>query len=155
MRRWNYNSTARPAIGSPSAEAVSPSGERIRLPLQETVSDRIGAWKAAFTPAAPGNWEVRATNSSNHIARITFPVGEKARSAEMLNLPADLAGMRQLAESTGGAVVEKTTVFRPNNFAADFRAKRVKPLWNSGWLLGVLLGFYGVELIARRWFKLL
>ncbi len=141
--------------GAPSAEAVSPSGERISLHLQEMVGDRVGAWTAVFTPTAPGNWTVRATNFLNNSARITFPVAAKAFSVEMLNLPANIAGMRQLAESTGGALVEKTTDFRPKNLTDDFHSKRVKPLWNSAWLLGLLLGLYGVELIARRIFKLL
>lgn len=144
------------SAGPPSAEAVSPGGTRMPLRLQETLSDGIAAWQTTFTPTAPGNWEVRATNSLNHLARITFPVAAQTRSAELLNLPTDLTGMRQLAESTGGALVEKSTVFkRPTDPTADFRAKRVEPLWNSGWLLGLLLGLYGAELIARRWFKLL
>ena len=142
--------------GVPSAEAVSPGGERIRLRLQEISNEGVGAWNATFTPAAPGNWEVRATNSLNHTARISFPVADKARSAELMNLPADLAGMRQLAESTGGALVEKTTVFKsPTELTGTAARKLTEPLWNSGWLLGGLLGLYGVELIVRRRCKLL
>jgi len=142
--------------GAPSLEVVSPAGERSRLSLHESESERAGVWKSAFTPTAPGTWEVRATNSFHHMARITFAVAAKTRSTEMLNLPTDFAGMRQLAQSTGGALVEKATVFqRTNNLEDDFRAKSVQPLWNSGWLLGVLLGFYGIELITRRVFKLL
>ncbi|MEP6663595.1 MAG: vWA domain-containing protein [Verrucomicrobiota bacterium] len=141
---------------APLTEAVSPAGKRTRLILRETAGERAGAWKAVFTPTTPGNWEVRATNSLNHLARITFAVAEKKRSTEMLNLPADLPGMRQLAESTGGALLENTSAFpRPNHLADDFRVKQVEPLWNSGWWLGVLLGFYGIELILRRMFKLL
>ncbi|MEO7297534.1 MAG: vWA domain-containing protein [Verrucomicrobiota bacterium] len=142
--------------GVPSLEAVSPGGERNRLSLHESESERAGVWKSAFTPTAPGIWEVRATNSFHHTARLTFSVAAKARSTELLNLPTDLAVMRQIAQSTGGALVEKATVFeRSKNLQDDFRAKRAQPLWNSGWLLGILLGFYAIELIVRRVFKLL
>ena len=87
---------------------------------------------------------------------MVFPVGEKPASAELLNLPADVAGMRQLAESTGGALVDDATEFQPPvETAAKPPAKTPEPLWNSGGLLLVMLGLYATELIARRRCKLL
>jgi len=38
---------------------------------------------------------------------------------------------------------------------AGAEVKTAEPIWNQSWLLGVLLGLYAVELIARRVFRLL
>jgi hypothetical protein len=144
------------ADGAPKVEAISPTGERQRLAAQETVDAEGAAWNVSFAPASTGNWEVQASDSLNHTARVVFPVTDKAGSIESLNLPTDVAGMRQLAESTGGALVARTPVFQPPTESAEKpRVKRTQPLWNSGWLLGALLGMYGVELIVRRCFGLL
>ena len=87
---------------------------------------------------------------------MVFPVGEKTASAELLNLPADLDGMRHLAEITGGALVDGTTWFQPSQEAAARPpAKLPEPLWNSGALLMFVLGLYAAELILRRRCKLL
>ena len=65
--------------------------------------------------------------------------------------------MRRLAQSTGGALIGDEPLFqdrRPRP-PADAPPRRITPVWNSGWLLGLLLGLYGTELIVRRWFRLL
>jgi hypothetical protein len=64
--------------------------------------------------------------------------------------------MRELAESTGGALLGKTTVFRPSAQSAEKpRVKRAEPVWHNGWLLALLLGVYSTELIVRRRVRLL
>ena len=103
-----------------------------------------------------GRWEVHATDAAGRQARVVFPVGEKPAAVELLNLPADVAGMRQLAESTGGALLDDATAFQPpGEAAARPPVEMPEPLWNSGGLLLVMLGLYATELIARRRCKLL
>ena len=141
---------------APAFEAVSPGGKQQRLTASDESTTNGRAWQASFTPTMAGRWKLRATDSSGREAHLAFPVTEKPVSAELLNLPADLTGMKQLAESTGGALVQE---------AADFQSrveptgavppKTPEPLWNSSVLLGLMLTAYVTELIARRFCKLL
>ncbi len=141
---------------APVFEAVSPTGARERLTVTDTATADGPAWQANFTPTSTGRWEVHATDSDGRQARVVFPVGKKPASAEMLKLPPDLAGMKQLAELTGGALVQDATDFQmPMEPAVKSRAKVPEPLWDSGLLLLVILGLYATELITRRRWKLL
>jgi hypothetical protein len=141
---------------APAFEAVSPSGARQALTVTDMAAADGPAWEASFRPATTGRWEVRATDAAGRHARVVFRVGDKPVSAEMLNLPADVAGMKRLAESTGGAVVQDAADFQMlMDTAARPAAKAPEPLWNSGLLLAVMLGLYATELIVRRRHKLL
>ena len=159
--------TASPAVNTPAVflantetapafEAVSPAGKQQRLTASDESNTNGRAWQASFTPTAAGRWELRATDSSGREAHLIFPVAEKPVSAELLNLPSDLTGMKQLAESTGGALVREVPDFQsrlePTNAAP---AKAPEPLWNSSVLLALMLAAYATELIARRFCKLL
>jgi hypothetical protein len=141
---------------APAFEAVSPGGKRQQLTVSDESSTNGRAWQATFTPTTAGRWELHATDSSHREARLVFPVGEKPVSSELLNLPSDLTGMKQLAESTGGALVREAADFQsrmePTNPTPP---KAPEPLWNSSVLLGLMLVAYATELISRRFCKLL
>lgn len=141
---------------APSFEAVSPAGKRQRLSVSDESSTNGRAWQVSFTPTMAGKWELHATDSSHRAARLVFPVAEKPVSSELLNLPSDLAGMKQLAESTGGALVREASDFQSRlEPTATVPPKTPEPLWNSSVLLGLMLAAYVTELIARRFCKLL
>ena len=135
---------------------MSPAGKQQRLTASDESNTNGRAWQASFTPTAAGRWELRATDSAGREAHLIFPVAEKPVSAELLNLPSDLTGMKQLAESTGGALVREVPDFQsrlePTNAAP---AKAPEPLWNSSVSLALMLAAYATELIARRFCKLL
>ena len=138
---------------APVFEAISPAGQRWRLSVTDAATVDGPAWQASFKPTTTGRWEVSATDTDGRQAQVAFPVGRKP---EMPNLPPDLAGMKQLAELTGGALVQDTTDFQmPMEPAAKPRAKAPVPLWDSSLLLLIMLGMYATELIARRRWKLL
>ncbi len=143
---------------APAAEALAPDGRHLPLPLRERKDGGTdGAqWEASFIPDAAGPWEVRATGPAGNLARVTFRVSDKASTAESLDLPPDVEGMRRLAQSTGGALIGDEPVFQDRAApAGETPPQRVEPVWNSGWLLGLMLGLYGTELLVRRWFRLL
>ena len=140
----------------PKVEAISPLQQHRALTLQPATEGE-GAWTASFTPATTGNWTVVATAPIEKSARLSFPVLEKSRSAtaEMMNLPSDVIGMRRLAEVTGGALIEDAPVFQTHAESAGASTRQqAQPLWNSAWLLATLLGLYAIELIVRRRFRL-
>ncbi len=143
---------------APAVEALAPDGRHLPLPLREGKNGgQDGAqWEASFIPDAVGPWEVRATDLAQSLARVTFRVSDKASTAESLDLPPDVEGMRRLAQSTGGALIGDEPVFQERTApAGEAPPQRVQPVWNSVWLLGLLLGLYGTELLVRRWFRLL
>jgi hypothetical protein len=147
--------TADAAGAAPDVQSVSPSHEYRPLTLQPATNGE-SAWTAVFTPGAAGSWEVQASVSGKKSARLVFPVSVSSQSAEMMNLPPDVDGLRRLAEATGGAMIEDAPVFQPReDSGAASGVQHVRPLWNSTWLLGALLGLYATELILRRRFKLL
>jgi hypothetical protein len=144
------------APNAPAFEALAPDGTRQRLTATDAATADGAAWQAGFTPRQTGIWEVHATDASGRQASVRFPVAEKLVSAESLDLPADVTGMQQLAESTGGTLVRDPGDFQlPVEPAAGSVAKTPQPLWNSGVLLLAMLGLYSTELITRRRFKLL
>ena len=141
---------------APAFEAMSPAGKRQRLTASDQSATNGRAWQASFTPTMAGQWNLRATDSSGREARLVFPVREKPISAELVNLPADLTGMTQLAESTGGALVREAADYQSRvEPTATAPLKAPEPLWNSSVLLGLMLAAYATELISRRFCKLL
>ncbi len=79
---------------------------------------------ASFVPDAAGRWEVRATDPAKNLARVTFAVSEKAVTAESLDLPPDVEGMRRLAQSTGGALIGDEPVFQDRTATAARNRRR-------------------------------
>lgn len=138
----------------PKVVLVSPGKETRPLTLQPAPGEENG-WTASFIPTVGGTWQVAATGTGNTSARLVFPVAENPASAEMRNQPPDVDGLRQLAEATGGGLIEAAPVFQPLDATVVSGLVHVRPLWNSSALLGMLLGLYGLELIVRRRFKLL
>jgi hypothetical protein len=144
--------------GSPGEEppriaAISPSGQSQMLLAGQSPA----GWQAGFTPNVRGRWQLTATDSAGNLASMSLPVQAEVLTAENSNAPPDIEGMRHIADATGGALIDSNPVFEPEN-AAPLAASGVKitqPLWNQSWLLGLLLGLYAVELIARRVFRLL
>jgi hypothetical protein len=140
----------------PTLVVRSPQGKTQRLTLAPVESEGAGAWETSFIPDAEGCWEANADAPDGDAAKLSIPVVAQARTAEMMNLPPDVDGLRQLAEATGGALIESD---RPafNQFALERPGEilRTHPLWNSGWIVALLLGGYVVELLVRRKFGLL
>ncbi len=139
---------------APKISAVTPKG--VSLPLVPRGSNTKGAWDASFTPDQEGRWEVVAENASGDKARISLPVSKQSRTVETVNTPADIEGMRRIAEATGGALIDKeASAFPapPGDVTSDL--KKTRPLWDESSMILLLLGFYATELVTRRWYRLL
>jgi hypothetical protein len=145
--------------GAQTAPTLTQSNgkETSPVPVREAEGAEGKAWEAVFAPTSAGRLECIARDASGNEAKITMQVAATAQNLEMSNLPADVEGLRRLAEATGGALIGDEPVFRQVKDALeDFsQPERVRPLWNSSWLLGLLLALYAVELITRRTMKLL
>jgi hypothetical protein len=142
--------------GEPVLSISSPSGGVKKLPMRKTSDGDGNQWTTTFAPDTAGKWEAKAEDREGNSAKLVFPVSEKPRTLETSNLPPNLDCMRQLAESTGGAMIADEPVFQKRDGLEEESAiQHTKPLWNSSWLLALLLGLYGSELVVRRRFKLL
>jgi uncharacterized membrane protein len=139
----------------PKISATTPRG--VALPLVARGSNSKGTWDASFTPDQEGRWEIAAENSSGDIARISLPVSQQGKTVETVNTPADIEGMRQLAEATGGTLIDKDSAAfpSPSGDSRSMDSKRTRPLWDESSLLLLLLGFYATELVTRRCYRLL
>ena len=137
--------------------SISPSGARQKLHMVEPPNPAAFSGQVEFVPDAEGRWEVEATDSKRNLARITLPISTQTQKTEALNIPADVEGLRGLAEATGGAIIgEGFNILQIQPAAPSLLAPRVShPICNNSWCLLLLLGVYAVELGTRRLFKLL
>jgi hypothetical protein len=139
---------------APVVETVSPSGEHKPLTLQHDDAEP-DVWNASFIPDSTGTWQVNANYGESSEASLQFSVTAKSRANDELDVTPDIDGLRRLAEATGGALLDGAPAFQEISNAQMQERKQFQPLWHSQWLLAVLLGLFGVELLVRRWCKLL
>jgi uncharacterized membrane protein len=146
----------------PVVHAQAPSGRRVELIPQ--AGAQAGEWSVTWTPDEPGDWEMMAEQPNVvpaylYLAATTEPTGELAAT------PPSLDSMRAIAAATGGALLnrEPPAAWSPAEKAPERKAE--KPLdaivterrrlrWNQWPVLAGILGLYGLELLLRRWWKL-
>ncbi len=152
------------AEGVPTLVSTSPHGERKTIAMRESATAEGSAWEADFVPDVAGRWELSATDPSQAQARLTVPVTAQVRTVETMNLPVDVDGMRRLADATGGTLIGDDDGGSVRTLAdANANASTVgtpdrrhgEALWNTRWLIALLLGVYSLELLIRRLFRLL
>lgn len=142
---------------APVVEIKSPHGLAQRLTVTRSTDTNGPAWQANFVPDEEGSWLAQAATPDGSLAKNTVTVSDRPQTLELMNLPPDVDGLRRLAASTGGALIEAEPVFptppAPEN---GWRPAGVaRPLWDTRWLAALLLGLYAVELVVRRFFRLL
>ena len=137
----------------PQIEAVAPDGRHQPLVATSASND----WQSTFTPDAEGRWQINTSDASGDTASMSLPVEAEVRTAENSNAPPDVDGLQTIAEATGGSLIQSDPIFQAenNSTTAGVELKTSQPAWNQSWLLGLLLGLYAVELVARRVFRLL
>jgi hypothetical protein len=145
---------------APVVETKSPRGIVQGLTVTRATDTNGPAWQASFTPDEEGAWLAQAANADGSMAKKTIIVTgqtQTRQTLETMNLPPDVDGLRRLAESTGGALLGEAPLFQtaqpPGNGLQ--RPELARPLWDTRWLAALLLGLYAVELVVRRFFRLL
>lgn len=130
-----------------------------RKPLPLKYDADSESWSFQVTPDRPGKWMVDVGDSRNARTETFLEVSEQSRLEELSGLPTDTDGLRRVAESTGGALLNDGTP--PNWSLSDASdpgtviSKRSEPVWDNWIVLLVCLGFYVTELVWRRGIKLL
>ncbi len=129
--------------------------ERVRI--TESTPDggtRVFAWR----PTKEGFWQIEATGTAGRAAKHWLSVDHAAQTGEFSGLPPDEELLRALANPTGGAVLENSPPAAWQEAQSDdgeLLAEQKTPLWHQAWIFGALLGLYGLELLLRRWWKML
>ncbi|HTI50386.1 MAG TPA: hypothetical protein VL475_05525, partial [Planctomycetaceae bacterium] len=153
----NAVSGARPTV---EAEADGKVVAEIALAPDAKVP---GRYSGEFSPARPGQFLLRPRGAdvdrllqSENVSapvqtRITF---QPALSRELRDTRSDRPLLEQLAERTGGMVLEPTTLADlPQVLSLDSRAEEIserQPLWDRWWCLAVILGGLTLEWIIRK-----
>jgi len=142
---------------APALIAVTPDGKY--QPLTAQAGSEPGSWAFQFNPNAAGTWRVQARDDRGASMETLLRVSSASHAAELSGLPPDTDGLRKLAESTGGSLLNDgvpdtwSTASEPNS--TTLVSEHSQPLWNNWAVLLVGLGFYVTELLWRRRAKLL
>ncbi len=142
---------------APMLTATSPAGVTQKLDPQ--LDSTTQSWAFQVKPDAPGKWRIHAEDSRGAQMETWLRVSNSVRGDELSGQPPDVDGLRKLALSTGGTVLDDgmpdqwTASHGPN--LTTLVSKRTEPLWDVWPVLLIGLGFYVTELIWRRRLKLL
>jgi hypothetical protein len=113
------------------------------------------AFVAEAGPFAPGTYRVTLKNNVGTPAELSQSVEVLNASVEKRDVSADPALMRQLAEVSGGRVVDSRDIARLPEVVRKWEASRQiasrqQPLWDRWWIMTTLIGLLGAEWWLRR-----
>jgi len=142
---------------APTVTAISPEGVSQTLTVQ--LDPQANSWSFQIKPDKPGKWRIHTEDSKGAFMETWLRVSSVSHTDELSGLPPDRDGLRKLAVSTGGCLLDDGA---PDNWSASgasklttLVSKRSEPLWDSWFVLLIGLGCYVTELIWRRFAKLL
>lgn len=137
-----------------SLRVAEPDGTESPLVLTKARDDGTLLW-AAFEPKQQGVYRLTLDTPS-----LTPPTQETRfsvydYSSEMIQTSADPAAFRELAEASGGRVIEPSDA---RSLLADLKAANPAPqpyrqldfVWDSPWVFAVLAGLLAIEWWSRR-----
>jgi len=111
-----------------------------------------------WRPSREGLWEIDASDAGGRPVRHWVSAQKADSEGELSGQAPDEELLRQLAERTGGSVLESTppsSWTKGRESRGDLLGERADPLWHRPWVFGALLGCYCAELLLRRRWKLL
>ncbi len=142
---------------APTVTAIAPDG--VSQPIIAQPNPQAGSWSFELKPGKPGKWRIQAQDSQGAQMETWLAVSNVSHTDELSGLPPDRDGLRKLAVSTGGSLLDDGV---PDNWSAagaprltTLVSKRTEPLWDRWPVLLIGLGCYLMELIWRRRAKLL
>ena len=136
---------------------VEPNGQRVELQALPD-SDRRGQYVADYWSSQDGGYrcEVFATGPDGAaLERVVSGWTAQPSAAEFAHVEANTALLEQLAEASGGEVVELAQL---DSWIASLPTRRVpvtevriEPLWHQPWLIVLAIGCLCIEWGLRRW----
>jgi uncharacterized membrane protein len=148
-------SAAGPA--APTLTALAADGSSQVIPLSAGTTS--GTYTGIVTAAA-GPWlRLEAAEPGMDTGTAVLNIRNDHVSLEDQHLAPDLPSLHRLAEAAGGQVVDATTLRAlPSlgiNTEETVTEKKITDLWDNSLVFVLLLGLFCVEMLLRRWLKLL
>ncbi len=139
---------------SPRVSVLNEQGDRVALTVSRGDSDT--RWNSTFTPRVEGEYRIELDASPWHEAAIVRRFRAVDEDREKLNTSADSELLRQLAQRTGGLVLDASKIDEvpPQLIDAQPRVEtttQMEPAWNRWEALLLLSVMLGGEWLGRRW----
>jgi len=119
--------------------------------LELAAAERPGLYRGAFTPESPGRHVLAAASAAGPLSA-DLVVAPSSR--ELARTDVDRAGLRSLADLTGGAVLEpdafSTLPYRLEQAAVETRRAVEDEVWDTWPVLVLLVGLYCIDIGIRR-----
>lgn len=152
------------AVPTAAPELVVRQGESVQdtLPMQAD-AEVPGRFRAKYLSETPGKYSIevrgpdveRLLASENYNSPVSLDVTfEPGLNQELLDLRSDRPLLEQLAEQTGGLVLEPTALAELDKiFSVEPQSKESRqqtPLWDRWWCLWAILGCLSTEWLIRK-----
>jgi hypothetical protein len=129
------------------------SGDKKKIEVEPRA--RGESFVAEAGPFPPGTYQVTLRNNIGKPAELSESVEVVSASTEKLELSADPELMRQLAEISGGGVLNAEEAARLPSVFKQWETKRQlahrqETVWDRWWFLAAILGLLGMEWWLRR-----
>jgi len=116
-----------------------------------------GLYEGYFSPPRPGRYRMEANPSDRSLSNTTeFQVADI--KPEMANTDMQIEGLRRIADLSGGkclSILRLRDLPSLLNREPDTPTVRMEvPLWDNGWVVGLLVSLMGLEWIVRRRYDL-
>lgn len=144
-----------------SAELLNPRGQIQPAGLElNPVQDRPGEYQGTFLAILPGRYRIKftppqSTEDVSEYVQVDVP------DYEYLHPEQNQMELKQLAATeTGGAYLTSQEVgtklpeLLPDRTSTQVQLNIPRPLWDRGWVMGVLIGLLGTEWLIRKLLKL-
>jgi uncharacterized membrane protein len=132
-----------------------PEGAAVQIRAEP--GEESGTYHAEYPGTVSGGFLARVEAKDSNGVRLGRAEGgwvQDWNEAEFRMTTPDRLGMRELAESTGGEVLAvedlEGLVQRLQRAPGVTKEVRVRPLWNTGWMMGLALGCLCGEWVIRR-----
>ena len=139
---------------SPRVSVWNEQGDHVALTMSRGGSDT--QWNSTFTPRVEGEYRIELDASPWREAAIVRRFRAVDEDQEKLNTSADPELMRQLAQRTGGLVLDASKIDEVPAQLIDAQPRletttQMEPAWNRWEALLLLTALLGVEWMGRRW----
>jgi hypothetical protein len=152
---WVTGRSGKP--GAPPQVRIHSAGRVLQTLVLSAAGQGERRWTAQTALTEPGLYRVELAVPEGDKPSDTFALLEvRPPPGEGDNLSADRVFLETLARQSGGAVIDEKDLpaivgglEKPEESRTSGRSVWV-PLWNRGWVLGVLLALFAMEWVIRR-----
>jgi hypothetical protein len=145
----------------PAVVARLPDGRGAKIAPSPT-GDPAAPWRITWEPSQAGSWEFVA-GVEGDLRTYFFTTAVEEPTGELARTPTAVEALRTLAASTGGLLLTDKPPFAWRTDTRSEQQTKIVPIvtetrhlrWNNWAVLWVAFGAFALEMILRRFWKLL